>query len=343
MRRGRRWRAGIGAAALALLAACGQSPDLGSAEPALATSPALLDAALRCTPFEHPERPVVLLVHGTFLTGPENYSFSYLPLLAQRGYDVCTVTYPDRGLGDIQTSAEYVVHAVQQIHAQTGRRLALIGWSQGVEEMRCAIKWWPSVRAVVDDLVSLAGPNHGGNAAYVTSVAQLFAGLPFPVKLLPEVIYQLRPDSQFITALNAGDETPGDIDYTSLYTQFDEIVRPVQPVPTAALDFGDDNPRVTNLLLQDLCPLHIADHLTVGISDRMVFELALDAISHPGPADIERAGGTALCGLLPIVPAQILAPPSVAMLIDLLQVDQQAGVPALHLAGEEPPLRAYAR
>ena len=42
------------------------------------------------------------------------------------------MTYPDRGLGDSQISAEYVVHALRRIRAESGRKVAVIGHSQGV-------------------------------------------------------------------------------------------------------------------------------------------------------------------------------------------------------------------
>src|SRR3546814_15286074 len=98
-----------------LLSACGSSGSASddangiSAEPKLETDQATLDAALQCTPFEHPEQPPVLLVHGTFTSGFEQYDWTYLPLLANRGFDVCVVTYPDRGLGDMQVDRKSVV------------------------------------------------------------------------------------------------------------------------------------------------------------------------------------------------------------------------------------------
>ena len=75
-------------------------------EPALDVDQATLDAALHCTDFTHPDKPAVLLVHGTFTTGQEQYEWNYIPLLAAQGFDVCAVTYPDRGFGDQQVSAE---------------------------------------------------------------------------------------------------------------------------------------------------------------------------------------------------------------------------------------------
>jgi hypothetical protein len=76
---GRRMRklAPVGALALTLLlGACGGgSADEASAangwagEPKLETPVERLDAALHCTPYQHPDKPPVLLVHGTFTNG----------------------------------------------------------------------------------------------------------------------------------------------------------------------------------------------------------------------------------------------------------------------------------
>lgn len=326
-----------------LLGACGGSDPQASFadEPALETDLAKLDAALACTPFAHPDKPPVLLVHGTFTAGFEQYDWTYLSLLDARGYDVCTVTYPDRGLGDMQVSAEYVVHALRRIHAESGRKVAMIGHSQGVAVPRWALKWWPSAREAVADFVMQAGPNHGTDRAALVGLLPALGLDALPLSLLPAVFYQLASGSQFIAATNAGDETPGEIDYTAIYTGFyDELVSPVE---TAMVDAGLGNPKVANILLQDVCPGRFVDHVTIGLTDRLSFELALDAIGQPGPANVERAGGAALCGLLPIVPEQIIASDVIQRLLSLLPKEAANGLPDPHLSAAEPELKPYAR
>ncbi|HUP90794.1 MAG TPA: alpha/beta fold hydrolase [Solimonas sp.] len=330
----------VTAAALGL-AACGNGTIDGAAragageDPPFETAQATLDAALHCTPFTHPDKPPVLLVHGTFTNGTEQYNWSYLPLLSSRGFDVCAVSYPDRGLGDQQISAEYVANALRSIHAQTGRKVAMIGHSQGASMPRWALKWWPSARAAVEDFVLQAGPNHG------TSNAPAFPVLP-SLTGMPASFYQFSPDSHFNAAVNAGDETPGDISYTNLYTQFDELVQPYQPVPTAALDFGQDNPLVANILLQDVCPARLVDHVTIGLTDRAAFELTLDAISNPGPASLERAGGSAICGMSTLIPEEVIADEAVPAMVGVMMQGPSSGFPEPHLVNEEPPLKPYA-
>lgn len=327
---------------LPMLAGCsagGGSGDEVVAEPRLSVEQAKLDQSLSCTEFTHPDKPPVLLVHGTFTHGEEQYNWSYKPLLIERGFDVCTVTYPDRGFGDQQVSAEYIVHALRTIRARSGRKVAMIGHSQGAGMPRWALRWWPSARETVEDFVLQAGPVHGTSSVGANPVT----GLLGTTLGLPEAMYQFAPDAQFTAAVNSVDETPGDIDYTSLYTQFDELVQPVTPVPTAALDWQQNNPKVANILLQDVCPGRIVDHVTIGLTDRLAFELTLDAITHPGPANVERAGGTALCGLVSLVPDQIVASTALTEMLGLLPIEMATGAPELHLAQREPELREYAR
>ena len=349
----------LGSLLLLSLAGCGggdevldaAAPDadtfqrLVEADPPLSPSPDALASSLTCTPFTHPDKPAVLLVHGTFTSGFEQYEWTYLPLLQNRGYDVCYVTYPDRGFGDSQISGEYVVHAIRETFRRSGRRIAVVGHSQGVTVVRWALRWFPSTRVAVDDFIAQAGPNQGtANTSVFSTIASL--GLIG----IPESFHQFNPDSRFIEASNRGDQTPGDVSYTALYTLFDELVQPVQPVPTAALDFGLDNPRVSNILLQDVCPGRIVDHVTIGLNDALTFTLALDAFDHPGPASVERvlaaAGGqTGLCGPLSLLP-DLVIPPLPQLLRGIVTIvlkEPSTGLPTLHLSRTEPELQPYAQ
>ena len=313
----------------------GGSGSTAFSEPAYETELATLNEAIVCNPFTQ-TGPVVLLVHGTFTHGEEQWSWNYEPLLLERGYDVCIVTYPNRGFGDAQISAEYVVNAIDQI-ADTGRKVSIIGHSQGGMGPRWAVRWWPSVREHIEDMILLAAPNHGILLSELTALTEL--GAPIPI---PAVFFQFRAGSDYMTVVNAGDETPGDIDYTNIYTQFDELVQPVLPEPTAALDWQQNNPKVANILIQDVCPGRFVEHATIGLTDRATFELVLDALAHPGPASPERAGGE-ICGLLPFLPEPALSPSLLTDFFDVFASEGAQGFPDLSLATEEPPLKPYAK
>jgi triacylglycerol lipase len=239
-------------------------------EPAYDVPESTLAAAVTCPSggFTHPAHEPVLLVHGTFATPKENWGGNYALVLPQLGYDVCTVTLPNRALGDIQVAAEYVVYAVKYMYGASGLKVNILGHSQGPLEPRWAIKWWPSLQSEVDHLVMMAAPNHG------TVVADASIGAAAG--------YQMKPGSKFLDALNAGDETPGPVSYTSLYSATDELV---QPASTAVLNGAD------NILMQDVCPGRVVEHVQFAV-DAVAFALVMDAFTHPGqgadPARIDK-------------------------------------------------------
>lgn len=303
-----------------------------ASDPPFSVDEQALDESLDCPEFAHPDREPVLLVHGTGTHGHEQFDWNWLAVLPGMGFDVCVVTYPDRGLGDQQVSAEYVAHAVMTMAERSGRQVDLMGHSQGASMPRWAVKFWPSVRDAIDDYVGIAGPYHG-----TSIVGPGAGGTDGGSRLQPAALYQFPADSNFTTILNEGDETPGEIDWTNLATAFDELV---QPTDTAFLDRGQDNPRVTNVLLQDLCPARVVDHLSIGTTDRLAFDLAVDAFTHDGPADPARLGLGPECSIADQI---VEDPQQVTSIADLLLLGLERGLPDLHLTDREPPTRDYAR
>ena len=265
----------------AVLAAPGGTTEDGP--PLSATAPSLA-ASLSCPSSSGP-RPAgrggrtqpesVLLVHGTGSNSAESWSWNYLRALPELGFVVCTVDLPDRSLGDIQVATEYVVYAVREMAARFGRPVDVIGHSQGGLEARWALRWWPGLRRLVDDDVSLGTPNHG------TSDADWYCR---GRRSCPPAVQQLRTDSRFLAALNQGDETPGDVSYTTVASLDDEVVRPVQsPALVGAV----------NVVVQDLCPGRPVHHAGF-LHDAATFAVVLDALTRPGPAD-PRAFDPAVC------------------------------------------------
>jgi triacylglycerol lipase len=212
----------------------------------------------------------VLLVHGTDSSTRESWTTNYVPALSAAGFSVFTIDLPNRAVIDIQVSSEYVVYAIRRIFAITGKRVALVGHSQGGLELRWAQRWWPDTRDMVGDVVSLATPQHG----------TFVAGLDCVVPCNPAV-WQMRIKARFLAALNRGDETPGPADYTSIFSANDELVQPELPTSTAALEGA------SNVLVQDVCPGRPVNHVGM-VRDAVVFALVLDALQHAGPADPAR-------------------------------------------------------
>ncbi|MFE5798077.1 esterase/lipase family protein [Streptomyces sp. NPDC056503] len=317
----RRWRLSAlpavlaGVVAAALLAPA--SPAAAVDAPPLETPIATLDAALSCPgSFQHPDREPVLLVHGTSSTADESWGWGYAPALRADGYDVCTVTLPNRAMGDIQVSSEYVVHAIDKINATTGRKVDVIGHSQGPMQIRWALKWWPELQSKVDDAVLLANPGHGLGGGNLLCVAPCAPAL-----------HQFSVGSDFLAALNEGDETPGDVSYTSLYSFFDEAI---VPHATSPLSGG------TNISMQSVCAGRVVTHFSF-LYDAVGYKLVLDALSHPGTADPRRLPlGKCLDVNLPgVLPSEAVAATAVAV------ANLSGEVLNATKTQNEPPLRAY--
>ena len=274
--------AGLVLRALALTAVlCGLStaPAVAAYAPVDRPGPSLsvprdqLAGALACTGgVDGAPRTPVLLVHGTGGTREENWSASYQPALSSFGIPWCAVQLPERATGDIQTSAEYVVHAIRDMRRRAGRRISIIGASQGGALPRWALRFWPDTRPMVDDLVALAPTNHG------TRQARLVCR-----RACQPAQWQQMDGSRYIGALNSVQETFRGISYTNAYTAYDEIVRPPE---SAVLTTGDG--RITNVRIQDVCPLNTSTHLLLSTADPVGFALAIDALAHDGPADFAR-------------------------------------------------------
>lgn len=240
---------------------------------------ALLDAALKCdASVDGARRPPVLLVHGTTLTADANFRWNYLPALRALDMPTCTIDLPISGMGEVQAAAEYVVHAVREMNRRSGQKVQIVGYSQGGMLPRWSMKFWPDIRPMVEDMISLSASNHG------TLDARVLCKVP-----CAPAISQQRTGSNFLSALNRDGEVLEGIDYTSIYTRYDEIVVPNFGPRASSRLRGGEPAKVTNVMTQQLCPLNVADHIAIGTYDSAAFALVLDALTHPGPAQLGRA------------------------------------------------------
>src|SRR5687768_10867622 len=143
-----------------------------AAAPASAASPPLtvpadqLAGALRCAnELRGAQRTPVLLVHGTGTTVEESWRSGYLHALPLEGVPVCAVQLPARSMEDIQVASEYVVAAVRRMATDSGRRIAIVGHSQGGLEPWWALRYWTDLPALVEDVIGLAAPYNGAQTA----------------------------------------------------------------------------------------------------------------------------------------------------------------------------------
>jgi triacylglycerol lipase len=273
-------RLGAGLILIIALAACGGSDEGAAIDrfegpgPRLALSPEALDEVLTCeAPRGDTEREAtILLVHGTALTAEESWPRTYGKVLPELGWRTCSVTLPERSLGDIQIATETVVAAVRRLHRRHGLPVSLIGHSQGGLEIRWATRWWPDLGDLIDDAIMIATPNHGTLVANVLCLQTLVG--------CTAAVQQQRPGSAFLEALNA---TPLDarVDFTSIYSLTDDIVTTLPP------DFSPAVEGAANILVQSVCPLRPVLHIPM-LTDAVVYAAVLDALENPGPADPAR-------------------------------------------------------
>ncbi len=330
--------AAVAAAALSAVPASAVAPPayapLDRPGPKLSVPAAALKAALHCEgDFRHGTLEPVLLSPGTSATPEQNFSWNYERAFTQQKRPWCDVTMPYHTLGDIQVAGEYLVYGIRTMHAMAGRRIAVLGHSQGGMSMRWALRFWPDTRPMVDDIIGMAPTNHG------TTVAGNCSSGCVPAN------WQQGADSRFIAALNSRTETFAGISYTNVFTHTDEEVKPSDnaTVASSALHVGAG--QITNVATQDLCPTDVYEHNLMGTVDPVTYALVLDALSHKGPAVPAHVPDSACTqvyqpGIDPANPQNYYQPvtllPSIAGIV----------TPGFNLVGapettSEPPLRCY--
>lgn len=117
-----------------------------------------------------------------------------------------------------KTDAETIVKSeVEKLKSENGAsKVDIVAHSMGSLNSRWYIKFVAGGEANVDDWVSLGGPNHGttsANICFSTSCVEMRIG------------------STFLSELNAGDETPGAVNYGTWWSPCDEFINPDSSVP----------------------------------------------------------------------------------------------------------------
>lgn len=278
----------------------------------------------------------VLLSPGTGATPEQNFAWNYARAFTAQGRPYCYVAPPHHTLGDIQIAGEHIVHAIRTMHAMSGRRIAVVGHSQGGMSMRWALRFWPDTRTMVDDVIGMAPPNQGTTAATALCREGITSCTP--------ALWQQDAGARFIEALNSRAETFRGISYTNTFTRTDEEVQPSLDAETAASSLHTGDGAITNIAVQDVCPNDVYEHNLHGTVDPVTYALVLDALDHPGPAAPERISSDVCLqqyqpGVDPANPENYLTP--VRLLpgfTGLLPGANAVGAPEV---AEEPPLRCY--
>jgi triacylglycerol esterase/lipase EstA (alpha/beta hydrolase family) len=239
-----------------------------------------------CKPAAAHPYPVVL-VHGTLANMDDNWQAAS-PILANHGYCVFAFSYGGasptsdfQGTGDIATSAGQLASFVNQVLAATGAsKVDFVGHSQGGMMPRYYINFLGGA-SKVDKLVALAPSNYGTTLDGLTALGEtlsLLVPINSVLSTTCEACVQQEVGSSFLATLNA-DPTVSSVSYTVIETRDDEVVTPY------ANAFLPPGPNVTNITLQNQCPLDSSDHLEIA-SDPVAMADILNALDPAQPVKV---------------------------------------------------------
>lgn len=177
----------------------------------------------------------VLLVPGY---GGNTASLGRLAMaLRAAGRDVTIVELAGDGRGDLRQQAQVLDRAVGRALDRTGASsVDVVGYSAGGVIARLWVKDFGG-DSLARRVLTLGSPHHGTDLAGVAS--------DVTPDTCPEACLQMSPESDFMRALNAGDETPAGPLWISIWTTDDVVVSP----PTSARLDG-----ALNFSVQSVCP-----------------------------------------------------------------------------------------
>lgn len=238
-----------------------------------------------CRPSAKHPYPVVL-VHGTLENMAGNW-YTLSSLLSDEGYCVFALNYgqeagrvigfpgalPPGGTGHIVASASELAAFVERVLTDTGAsQIDVVGHSQGGMMPRYYMRFLGGATKV-HALVALSPSNHGTTVDGLIALLALLPGGP-DVGALEAVCGPACEEqfqgSAFLNNLNAGGDTVPGVAYTVIETRYDEVVTPY----TSAFLSG---PKVTNIELQQQCPLDLSEHLATPF-DHVALRDVLNAL-----------------------------------------------------------------
>jgi pimeloyl-ACP methyl ester carboxylesterase len=288
----------LGATALAIVVPAGAASaqsglpvnyDFGAAVVSTFASPTVSPPGANnwsCRPTAQHPYPVVL-VHGTLANMHDSWQAAS-PILANHGYCVFALNYGGasptsdfQGTGDIAASAQQLASFVNEVLAATGAaKVDIVGHSQGGMMPRYYINFLGGA-AKVDKLIGLAPSNYGTTLDGLTALGQtlgLLSPLNSALSTTCEACVEQEAGSAFLAGLNAQPTVPG-VSYTVIETTGDEVVTPYRNafLPAAT--------NVTNITVQNQCPLDESDHLEIA-SDPVAMADMLNALDPAQPVKV---------------------------------------------------------
>ncbi|MGN6275121.1 MAG: esterase/lipase family protein [Solirubrobacterales bacterium] len=157
----------------------------------------------------------ILFVHGW--NGSASNWNTMIERFEKDGYPksyLMAYSYSSSQSNKVDAEKEVASHVEQLLKNTGAEKVDIIAHSMGSLNTRWYIKF-DGGESKVDDWVSLGGPNHG------TEVANICFGI---------ACEEMRIGSKFLTELNAGDETPGTVNYGTWWSPCDEFIKPNESV-----------------------------------------------------------------------------------------------------------------
>lgn len=201
-----------------------------------------------CPRAEVPRSIPVLLVHGIFDTGLAMQGLCRsLRRFGWTGVHTMDLIPNDASVPLEDLAQELLLRVEDICQAGEADRLDLVAFSMGGLVARYYVKFLGG-RERVDRLVTISSPHHGTQMAHLS---------PGPGAR------EMRPGSEFLKTLNAGEEAPGSVHYTSIWTPLDLMIIP----PESSRLEGARNVELWN-------PAHPA-----MLWDRRVYRLVREALT----------------------------------------------------------------
>ena len=154
----------------------------------------------------------ILFVHGW--SGSASNWNTMIERFEKDGYAksyLSAYTYNTSQSNKVDAEKEVKSHVESLLKATGASKVDIIAHSMGSLNTRWYVKFVKGGEEKVDDWVSLGGPNHGTETAkFCFSVS----------------CEEMRIGSKFLSELNAGDETPGTVNYGTWWSPCDEVINP---------------------------------------------------------------------------------------------------------------------
>ena len=183
-------------------------------------------------PVSQDDRGPVLLVSG--YGGNLDALTPLASAVEQSGREVVVVPVVGDGTGDLDDQAAALGERVDDLLGDDVPSVDVVGYSAGGVVARA----WVADHGGDEQarrVVTLGSPHHGTDTAQLALDA---AGT------CPDACRQLAPASDFLRALNAGDETPPGPEYVSVWTETDRVVVPAESARLSG---------ATNTTVQEIC------------------------------------------------------------------------------------------